>query len=207
MDAEALAKILNCSVPDPSYTTLIGRQKLSKRCDPELIEAAKRLAHSIERRIPEWEQMKAKELLAHGDDVLAVCSALEPVVLFEPYLDPRDFITSWGAVLAAMPEDGYQRISKLGTKVATLRMAQPYMKAERAANIRRGRWGKRTPVIEWLAAERRANPEGDAGAWLGKEHVLEEVRRRTKEAGVKLSGEKASVVRTCKDWLKLAGVR
>lgn len=68
------------------------------------------------------------------------------------------------------------------------------------------RWGKRKPVIDWLVEESAAHPGVDPGRWLGTKQMLKEIRGRADVAGCKLSGGDYSVVKTCKKWLKIAGV-
>lgn len=203
MDAEALAKILNCSVPDPSYLDLIGRRRLSKKTDMELIAVAKRLADSLTKRIPEWEQMRNAELLDNMDVIFDVVSALENVAIFGIGAPTREFMSSWAAVLDAMPDDGFRRLNALGGKVARLKIAEPFLQAEKAASAS-AKWSKLEPVKQWLVAERRANPGGHRGAFIGKK--LTEIRQRAQQVGCPLTGGDDSVKKTCKGWLKEEGI-
>lgn len=203
MDPIALKRILAGSVSVKSWDPFTRREPLRKRGDPTLIEAAKQVAESVERLIPRWEAMSASQLLEHARDIIAVYDALEPAFQFEPYDDPIGFITAWGAVLAAMPEDGYKRVSALAGKASVLLMASPHFAAEKASHAQ-VRWEKQNGVREWLASERRANPAGNPGPFVKSR--LQELRERARLAGCPLSGEDASIIATGKRWLREAGL-
>lgn len=124
-----------------------------------------------------------------------------PVLLFVADQKFNDVLRRAHAVelILELVTSGDSAAPRADAKAATRRHASSTaQKSPSEAAI--ARWEKRDPTVNWLVAERLANPAGSVANFLRIR--LDEIRNKAKLTGVPLVGSDESVMRTARGWLK-----
>lgn len=196
------------------------KRATAKVLSEEALSAARAAAVVLSENIERFERMSPAELARNAVEIFEVDDALTQSWVFpqpagmphdQAVLDWREWrstnapelMREWGALIQAIPDDGYKRFCELVCNLVPAVIAAE-VNSKQADAAASARWSRLDDVKAWAFEQRRNDPHVSRAAVIRR--IAGDVRAKAKASGEPLTGDDRAVIDTVTRWFRKAKI-